>query len=109
MHERTLTALKGSILKWEQIVAGTGFDKGADNCPLCDLFYNKSWCNGCPVKTKTGMSCCDGTPYQDEFVRAKRRRRSALMSYDEHDAAAAEADMHAAAKTELAFLKGLLP
>ena len=38
MNRKTLTALKGSIKKWEKIVAGTGSDNGYQNCPLCALF-----------------------------------------------------------------------
>jgi len=38
---KALEALKGSIKKWERIVEGTGVDEGADNCPLCELFWHK--------------------------------------------------------------------
>lgn len=62
MDKRTLTALQGSIKKWEAIVAGTGADRGINNCPLCAEFYN-DFCEGCPVRKKTKEICCEGSPY----------------------------------------------
>lgn len=69
MDEKTLTALKGSIAKWEAIVAKTGDDKGAKNCPLCQLFNTENHgenecCIGCPVHAHTGKRWCNGTPYR---------------------------------------------
>lgn len=97
MDERTLTALKGSILKWEAIVAGTGTDDGAANCPLCQLFHPSPSseikrghdCAGCPVQDATGLSHCEGSPY-DEWAHE-----------DRHEPEDAEA--------ELKFLRSLLP
>ena len=69
MNAKTLEALRGSILKWERIVAGTGKDLGWTNCPLCLLFFLNSrllpgqGCDGCPVREKTGLDDCKGTPY----------------------------------------------
>lgn len=62
MNAKTLKALKGSIAKWEAIVAGTGVDDGSDNCPLCELFYDNG-CVGCPVAIKTRKDECIDTPY----------------------------------------------
>lgn len=64
MPSRTLDALKGSIKKWERIVAGKDGDQGSVNCPLCWLF-NVGWgdCDGCPVEAVTSHSRCLGTPY----------------------------------------------
>ena len=55
MDERTLTALQGSIAKWEHVVNGTGPESGADNCPLCDMFGPS--CPGCPIHETTGNGC----------------------------------------------------
>lgn len=64
MNAKTLKALKGSIAKWKAIVAGTGADKGVDNCPLCKLFFGSGpMCFGCPVAEKAGCVECRGTPY----------------------------------------------
>ena len=70
MDKRTRTALEGSIAKWEAIVAGTGTDEGTENCPLCQLFFTmrgpqQLFCEGCPVKERTGQTCCEGSPYQE--------------------------------------------
>ena len=66
MDERTLTALRGSIEKWEGIVAGEIDDDAADNCPLCELFY-ECRCLGCPVNKKSGGIFCRETPYEDRL------------------------------------------
>lgn len=87
MDEKTLTALKGSIAKWEGIVAGTMEDNGPDNCPLCKEFYHLN-CKGCPVATDTAMSGCEGTPY---------------YYYEEGD------ESEDIAKAELDYLRSLLP
>jgi len=74
MDAETLEALRGSIRKWEEIVAGTGTDEGPINCPLCQrfnkLFLKQEYtypnmCTGCPVSNFTGLHGCDGTPYED--------------------------------------------
>lgn len=88
MNAKTLKALRGSIRKWERIVAGTGSDNGPHNCPLCRLFFwNREACEGCPVAAKTGRAQCDGTPYRD------------------YDWSGSKED----ARRELNFLKSLLP
>lgn len=92
MNKRTLTALQGSIKKWEGILEGTVKDKGTDNCPLCQKFYDKL-CEGCPVSSFTGEKYCYDTPYEDWS------KTSEDISDPEARAAAAE----------LAFLRSLLP
>jgi hypothetical protein len=97
MDERTLTALRGSIAKWEGIVAGTAKNEGAGNCPLCQLFLVPaplgSECVGCPVRDRSGASNCFNTPYMN-FVWTWP-----LYSEKKHE--------HA--KRELEFLTSLLP
>jgi hypothetical protein len=97
MNAETLKALKGSIKKWEKIVAGTGMDEGTANCPLCQLFFYPRGlfgkpCAGCPVSEKTGWSYCTGTPYH-EYVGAVENLGTE----------------RGAAKAELKFLRSLLP
>ena len=100
MDERTLTALRGSIAKWEGIVAGRNVDNGADNCPLCQTFNaeedDDAKCAGCPVKEMSGEPFCHSTPYM-ESVRAKTNYGTGSDEYK------------AAAQAELDFLKSLLP
>jgi hypothetical protein len=66
--EEVKEALKGSIKKWEAIIAGTEVDGGTENCPLCQMFHNKSYsssyCNNCLIYEKTKRKYCDGTPYE---------------------------------------------
>ncbi len=102
MEAKTLRALRGSLRKWEKIVAGTGEDHGHHNCPLCKLFYSeneldKNCCVGCPVSAKTRVPWCLETPY-DDWLDAKP---------DDEKPNPPEAIR--AAKAEVKFLKGLLP
>lgn len=102
MDERTLTALKGSIAKWESIVAGKGEDQGFHNCPLCKEFYGldfKNRCRGCPVSDETGESNCGDSPY-DEWAE--------LMDQFNTNRAV-HPPLVDAAKAELDFLRSLLP
>lgn len=99
MNRKTLTALKGSIRKWEKIVNGTGSDFGPANCPLCALFFQHR-CAGCPVSEKSGWAACLRTPYSDwreiSDLGADGRRAETLPQKK-------------AALAELRFLKSLLP
>lgn len=61
LSKEGIEALKGSIKKWEGIVAGTTVDQGIRNCPLCMMFD----CKECPVYMATGQENCNGTPYQE--------------------------------------------
>ncbi len=100
MDPATLEALRGSIRKWEAIVAGTGTDNGPDNCPLCRMFHSEYFddgddtpcCLGCPVADAVKNTGCAGTPYED---------------YDNAEPDSQEQHDHA--ERELAFLKSLLP
>jgi hypothetical protein len=70
LRDRQIEALKGSIKKWEEIVAGTGVDKGTENCPCCEAFFltenDKTYCCAeCPVYLASGASGCSNTPYTD--------------------------------------------
>ena len=106
MKRRTLQALRGSIEKWEGVVAGDTTDLGSDNCPLCQMFQNdeedrpeSSVCKGCPVKEKTGHSMCGGSPYKD-WIRVEPGFHE---KYNHTDASLK------AATAELEFLRSLLP
>ena len=101
MDPATLEALKGSIEKWEEIVAGTGEDQSTANCPLCKMFFENE-CIGCPVYKTTGAPHCDDTPYQTKWW--------PLVAYDE-DYPKVNSNQRRlnAAQAELDFLKSLLP
>jgi hypothetical protein len=100
MDAETLEALKGSIEKHENILAGTGRDRGTVNCPLCKLFHE---CEGCPVFEKTGKQGCSSTPYEDW----------AAHQDFEHDREAFGRvycpECERLVKLEIEFLKSLLP
>lgn len=99
MNKATLKALKGSIAKWEKIVAGTGVDDGTDNCPLCKLFYGLG-CMGCPVAIKSGRDTCKKTPYGGWML---------ATFGQEWPRRVIDAGQKKAARAELRFLKSLLP
>ena len=88
MDAKTLEALQDSILKWEKIVAGTGEDRGADNCALCQMFNlgrpMADRCQGCPVHAHTGKQFCRGTPLddRDETTNAEREMELAIEELD---------------------------
>lgn len=104
MDEETLTALKGSMDKWVDIIRNDGEDLGHKNRPLCELYYTDESCeDACPVKSSGGDDFCRYTPY-DDWV-------------DHHDDEHTYEDKYKAhcpkciklAKKELKFLTSLLP
>ena len=101
MDARTLKALKGSIAKWEGVVAGTTQGKGGDNCPLCKIFAADKpleyQCAGCPVFSRSGYRWCHATPY------------IAFAESCNSEGMASTSPARQAARAELAFLKSLLP
>lgn len=111
MKPATLKALKGSIRKWELIVAGTGADDGQHNCPLCQRFdrYELALCETdneqCPVAIATGDTECSGSPYVD-WRRAITETRG--IGYFRHDKATDDETVMCAV-LELEFLRDLLP
>jgi hypothetical protein len=104
MNRLTLKALRGSIKKWELIVAGEGVDNGVDNCPLCALFFDGG-CNGCPVSEKAADDNCSSTPYID-WLNTQDRTAEDMAIFP---MVANNTDRKRAARKELAFLKRLLP
>jgi len=105
MNAKTLKALKGSIRKWEDIIAGTGVDQGVYNCALCSLFYwAKKHCVFCPVFIETGKQYCYESPYADWVAHQRDWHHVPINKY--HIICLA---CHRLAKAELAFLKSLLP
>jgi hypothetical protein len=111
MNEETLHALRGSIEKWERIVAGAA-NNGPDDCPLCAMFnrlfslgartFPGFGCDGCPVKERTGKNGCNDTPYV-EFDDAYGDYSDSDLSEDERQ------ERRECAQAELDFLKSLLP
>jgi hypothetical protein len=104
MNAETLAALKGSIAKWDAIVAETLSDEGAINCPLCQLFARKG-CIGCPVRASSGMAQCSGTPYANWYDGCRREHlgNTYLPWFATTD------ELKALARAEADFLRSLLP
>lgn len=61
ISQEVMTALNGSIEKWNKIANHGGVDRGINNCPLCELCNDT--CSDCPVYLKTGLDGCEDTPY----------------------------------------------
>ena len=115
MKPGTLQALKRSIAHWNRLYIGKRRrgsngeleDAGGDHCALCKRFdYSpgSKLCTRedgeeCPVKIRTGQSCCSQTPWRAASRAVDRR-------YYMRDRSAKN---KAAIKKELDFLKSLLP
>ena len=102
MDDTTLTALRGSIAKWEAIVAGTGGDQGPNNCPLCHLFHGAG-CQNCPVAVAVERDMCAGTPY-DDWSECPGTRFLTTLGW-----VVGDDESRRLAQAELDFLKSLLP
>ena len=105
MDAATLTALQGSIAKWEAIATGDGADDGCDNCPLCQMFWvgnHDGGCEGCPVFEKTGKHLCIDSPYIPWHVATAEQQQAwpRRAKTEEH---------RRLARAEVDFLKSLLP
>ena len=107
MDDKTLTALKGSIAKWDAIADGTGADRGIDNCPLCALFYNHN-CDGCPVYEKTEYEDCQNSPYE-QWQHDYRSECGIYPTGAGGGAYATTDSLKALARKEADFLRSLLP
>lgn len=84
MSPETLAALRGSIAKWQHIVAGTETDQGGTNCPLCRIFNSlmtPRFCIGCPVMGRTGRRVCIGSPYEDYLKNESTENAQAELDF----------------------------
>lgn len=97
MKPTTLKALKASIKHWEALTCGSDPNPslGPHACALCVKFLKRN-CVGCPVKERTGLDMCFGSPYH-----------AASTARDQHGFDSPQ--FHHAALKELYFLRSLLP
>lgn len=115
MDDRTLAALKGSIEKWEKIVAGTDMDRRSDNCPLCAEFINGDeergidGCSECPVMKASTFSGCRETPYDEWATHQKKDHLSPDWRLPPWQIEPGCAECSRLARAELDFLRSLLP
>ena len=106
MDADTLSALRHSIKKWEMIIAGAGGDEAGLNCALCLKFFDHpNFCEGCPVKTRTGLKGCSGSPYDDW---ASHHEREHMEGDDCRPLTIKCGECHRLADAQLDFLRGLL-
>ena len=61
--QEEMDTLNGSIEKWDTVRKGDGEDRGAHNCPLCELHF-MGGCIGCIIRTDTSKGTCKDTPYR---------------------------------------------
>ena len=91
--KETIAALQASIEHWQELAGSTITPEnvtyikiGVGNCKLCYLFHPWYWgsekgkCLGCPVRDKTGLWGCGGTPY----MKVSEIKQS-FLSYDGSD------------------------
>ena len=105
MDAKAAEALEKSIKHWEDN-AGDDPKKwsvGASKCALCDLYY-EDFCRGCPVRMRTGITNCAGTPYRKAVRLLSYYHISGYCLVEASDAATA---FRAAARAELDFLISL--
>jgi hypothetical protein len=107
MNPETKKALMDSIAHWERHANGTAADDEEvfyKDCALCGMFlfndHGFADCHGCPVKTKTGLSSCAGTPWKAAFMVWKKSGRRRIHN---------ETTFRQAAAKMVRFLKSLLP
>lgn len=107
MTPETMTALKASIVFWEENVAAETVREISEVSPLCELFMpeNKinvpNICAGCPVVEHTDAVLCVRTPFYD----ATEHLRDWMFAGDAADRDA----WRDAAQNYVAFLKSILP
>jgi len=63
--KQKLTAIKGSIEKWDKVSKRKTCGTTRANCPLCSLYFAENSCKGCPIYEKTGQEDCRGTPFKE--------------------------------------------
>lgn len=101
LSKRASKALEDSIKKWKKIIDKKDDDRGKENCPLCDEFWDNH-CLRCPVALKVGDFWCGKTPY-DNWIKHQ---------FSAHDEVTTPHSIKCSyckilAKKELEFLKSL--
>lgn len=82
MPAATLEALKGSIRHWEEIVEDPTRDVGPYACHLCLLFFfDGNGCVDCPVRERTGLPTCKGSPYYAFIAKRSSDRAQAELDF----------------------------
>jgi hypothetical protein len=104
MDKETLTALKGSIEKWDAVARGDGYEWACKNCPLCKEHPE---CDGCPV-AENGFDGCNGSPYF-EWDDHQETAHGKFTFKNKRKVVPGCAECARLALKEAAFLRSLLP
>jgi hypothetical protein len=108
MRPEILDALRGTVERWREIAEGRQFDGGFDGCPLCSFIDpTRNGCGSCPVKHRTGLDGCHGTPYWD-FEHFLITHRNDPQHFDA-EGRPVSSHAKALAWIEYQFVEGLLP
>lgn len=118
MDDKTLTALRASIVHWAENVAAKTAAKislGGNDCALCNMFAQRdasgTLCLKCPVYGHTLHLMCENTPYNSAFFALGKWQRKEYdnAEFVTHAFDLARTEWRLAAQAELDFLKSLLP
>lgn len=96
--EKTMNAIEGSVKKWEDVVLGKIKERGPNNCPLCELFFENPSCSGCPIAEKPRYDRCLNTPYT-KWIETSDYNNGRYV---------ASLDAYKTALDEIEFLKNIL-
>ena len=99
MENDVLRALEGSIEKWRKIAFEGKKDQGRMDCPLCDKFWDRNVCGGCPISDK-GYHHCSNPEYNIWVTRSHK------MTISDHCHCRI---CRKIAENEYNFLRSLLP
>lgn len=123
MSPETLKALRASIAKWEANLEHAKDGRFGDvtigwaTCPMCVMFNNPDKlrqskigpCHGCPVRDRTGMTACNGTPYPKVETAIARTHPMWIRDLTEDQISIICADAVVKIQAEVDFLISLLP
>ena len=98
-------ALEKSIVKWFNIINGTGADHGSANCALCKNELNVHICGNCVVKKRVNHYGCNETPYKDWIFHHEKKHNNPNGSDNGRKIICGECIVLAV--RELNFLEGL--
>ena len=108
MNEKTLTALKDSIEHWKRLATGKSTENEEiyqDDCALCQVFFRRDACEGCPVN-EAGFPNCKRSAWL-ACANAVEAWKCALHS--KYDSWKDTPRFRKAARALVKFLESLLP
>ena len=104
-----IDALRDCVVHWTEVEAAERASDvriGPGKCALCAL-YLVDYCQGCPVKEKTGQSRCGGTPYNAAFEALARWYKACEIGEGPGYCDAGRDEFREAARAERMWLESL--